>query len=130
MEEKLKSRFLCLYCMVMADGIVEAKELETLYRIGKENYKLSEEEINEAIVSSGTSFVAPTNIEEKISILYEMSEIAWADGNIDDSERNLLQKYAIRMGFKEENSKEIATFMLEQVKAGTSLDAILSELKN
>lgn len=116
--------------MVMADGIVEAKELETLYRIGKENYELSEEEVNEAIVSSGTSFVVPTNIEEKISILYEMSEIAWADGDIDDSERNLLQKYAIRMGFKEENSKEIATFMLEQVKVGTSLDTILSELKN
>ena len=116
--------------MVMADGIVEAKELETLYRIGKENYELTEQEINEAIVSSGTSFIAPTSIKEKISILYEMSQIAWADGTIDDSEKNLLQKYAIRMGFKEENSQEIATFMLDQVKAETALETILSEFDN
>lgn len=36
MEELLKSRFLSLYCMVMADGVIEAKELETLYRIGQQ----------------------------------------------------------------------------------------------
>ena len=74
MDEILKSRFLSLYCMVMADGVVEAKELETLYRIGRENYHLTAEEINKNVVSAGTSFVAPDKMEDRLSILYEMAE--------------------------------------------------------
>ena len=48
MEQELskkKLQFLDLYCMVLADGIVHPKEMETLYRIGLENYGLTEDEI-------------------------------------------------------------------------------------
>lgn len=124
MNDTLKAHFLSLYCMVMADGIVSAKELETLYRIGRENYHLSSEEINKAIVSSGTSFIVPESAEERVKILYEMAEIAWADGEIDTTEKNLLQRYTVRLGFKEENAEAIANFMLQQVKEGKSFDEV------
>ena len=130
MNEILKSRFLSLYCMVMADGIVEAKELETLYRIGRENYHLTPEEINKNVVSAGTSFVAPDKIEDRIAILYEMAEIAWADGEIDDTEKSLLARYAIRLGFKEENADEIADFMLQNVKDEVSKDQVINLIMN
>lgn len=130
MEELLKSRFLSLYCMVMADGVVEAKELETLYRIGRESYHLTPEEINQTVVSAGTSFVAPSKIEDRISILYEMAEIAWADGVIDDTEKSLLARYAIRLGFKEENAEGISEFMLQQVKDGVSQKDVISQIIN
>ena len=130
MEELLKSRFLSLYCMVMADGIVEAKELETLYRIGRENYHLTPEEINETVLTAGTSFVAPSRMEDRISILYEMAEIAWADGEIDKTEHSLLSRYAVRLGFKEENADGIADYMLQQVKDGVSLDDVVEQITN
>ena len=130
MEELLKSRFLSLYCMVMADGVIEAKELETLYRIGRENYHLTAEEINKNVVSAGTSFVAPDKIEDRISILYEMAEIAWADGVIDDNEKSLLARYAVRLGFKEENAEGISEFMLQQVKDGVSQKDVISKIMN
>ena len=130
MEEILKSRFLGLYCMVMADGIVEAKELETLYRIGRENYQLTPEEINKTFVSAGTSFVAPSKKEDRISILYEMAEIAWADGEIDETEKSLLARYAVRFGFKEENAMGIAEFMLQQVKDGVKQEDVIKQIIN
>jgi len=130
MKELLKSRFLSLYCMVMADGVVEAKELETLYRIGRENYHLTPEEINTYVVSAGTSFVAPEKIDERISILYEMAEIAWADGEIDDTEKSLLSRYAVRLGFKEENANDIADFMLQQVHEGVSQADVIQKIMN
>lgn len=130
MDDILKSRFLSLYCMVMADGVVEAKELETLYRIGRDTYHLTPEEINRTVVSAGTSFVAPSSIEDRISILYQMAEIAWADGVIDDCEKLLLTRYAIRLGFLEENAQAIADFMLQQVENGVELEKIITELKN
>ncbi|MBO7559206.1 MAG: TerB family tellurite resistance protein [Bacteroidaceae bacterium] len=130
MEEILKSRFLSLYCMVMADGIVEAKELETLYRIGRNCYHLSPEEINKIVVSAGTSFDAPTKLEDRVSILYEMAEIAWADGEIDKTEKALLERYAVRFGFKEENAEEIANYMLQQVKDGVSQKEVVDQIMN
>lgn len=130
MEELLKARFLSLYCMVMADGIVEAKELETLYRIGRENYNLTAEEINKNVVSAGTSFVAPDKMEDRVSILYEMAEIAWADGKIDETEKSLLARYAIRLGFKEENAIGISDYMLQKVKDGISQKEVITEILN
>lgn len=130
MEEILKSRFLSLYCMVMADGVVEAKELETLYRIGRENYHLTSEEINKNVVSAGTSYVVPSKIEDRISILYEMAEIAWSDGEIDETEKSLLSKYAVRFGFKEENAEGIAEFMLQQVKDGVPQTEVVNQILN
>lgn len=130
MEELLKARFLSLYCMVMADGIVEAKELETLYRIGRENYNLTAEEINKNVVSAGTSFVAPDKMEDRVSILYEMAEIAWADGKIDETEKSLLARYAIRLGFKEENAIGISDYMLQKVMDGISQKEVITEILN
>lgn len=130
MDDKLKSHFLSLYCMVMSDGIVAAKELETLYRIGRDTYHLTPEEINQCVVSSGTSFIVPENVEERISILYEMAEIAWADGEIDQTEKNLLRRYILRLGFLEENADSIGEFMLQQVKDNISLSDVLKNIGN
>lgn len=130
MEGLLKSHFLSLYCMVMADGIVDAKELGALYRIGRENYQISVEEINKAVTSAGTSFVAPEKITDRIGILYEMAEIAWADGKIDEMEKSLLSRYAVRLGFKKENATDIADFILQEVKKGTRLEQIIDAVVN
>ena len=73
--------------MVISDGIVESKELEVLYRIGQENYQLSPEDITRYISSVGTSYTAKDDVETQITILYEMAEIAWADGVIDEAEK-------------------------------------------
>ena len=114
--------------MVMADGIVEARELETLYRIGRENYNLTPEEINNNVVTAGTSFVAPDKMEDRICILYEMAEIAWADNEIDETEKSLLSRYAVRLGFKEENADGIAEFMLQQVKDGVEQTEVINQI--
>lgn len=130
MDDKLKAHFLSLYCIVMADGIVSAKELEALYRIGRERYHISSEEINKAIISSGTSFIVPEDIEERIRILYEMAELAWADGEIDQTEKVLLRRYTIRFDFMEENADAIVEFLLQQIKANKSFDEVIKTIIN
>ena len=75
--------FLDLSCMIMADGIVHPKELETLYRIGTETYGLTLDEITKSIVSAGKTMTIPEAQEDRIRILYEMALVAWADGTIE-----------------------------------------------
>ena len=115
--------------MIIADGIVDPKELETIYRIGRENYGLSEEEINKAVVGAGTTYVIPESTEERIRILYEMAIIAWADGKIEDSEHKMLRDYALRYGIVEESVVAFVDFLLEKAQKNISAEEIINELK-
>lgn len=129
MEEKLKSKFLGLYCMILADGVVDCQELETLYRIGRESYDLSTEEIAATVRDSGTSLVLPEKVEEKVQLLYELGEIAWADGKIAASEKALMRRYADRMGFEEAHLDGIVDYILEQVKQKIPLSEIIKDIQ-
>lgn len=125
---KKKMQFLDLYCMVMADGIVHPKEMETLYRIGLENYGLSEADINEGVKSAGVSSVIPELLEERIAVLYEMAIIAWADGVLEDSERNMLCRYAAMYGVNEDSIDELVNFLLDKAKSNADEKDVINEL--
>ncbi len=116
--------------MIMADGIVSTQELETLYRIGQEKYQLSLEEINQYVLSAGTSFVVPESVEDRIRVLYQIAEIAWADEVIDPTERKLLKRYVLRFGFLEDNADDITELLLSSVQEGISVEEILSTINN
>ena len=128
MDAILKSHFLALYCMVLADGVVDSSELNTLYRIGTEDYGLTPDEIIEAVRVVGTSFIVPKSLDGKIKLLHDMATVAWADGEIDETETKLLKKYIERFGFQPENSSEIAAYLLDSVKAGRSAEDIIEEV--
>ncbi len=130
MDEKLKSKFIALYCMILADGIIDIREMETLYRIGRENYGIEAETINNAVRECGTSFNLPEEPNEKIALLYNLAEIALADDNLDPSEKSLIKKYALRMGFLEENIDGIIKFLIEKARQKASLEQVLEEINN
>lgn len=128
MDAALKSQFLSLYCMVLADGIIDARELEMLYRIGIDQYGLTQKDITETVRDAGTSFVTPTTLAGKIEFLYNMAQIAYADGEIDSTERELLKKYITKMDFADENIDGIANFLFESVMSGISKEEIISQV--
>lgn len=116
--------------MVIADGIVDPKEMETIYRIGRENYGLSEDEINRAVVGTGTTYAIPDSNEERVRILYEMAIIAWADGKIEDSERKMLRNYALRYGIVEGSVAGFVDYLLEKAHNNVNIEDIIKELTN
>lgn len=93
MDLSLKSQFLSLYHMILADGIIDARELETLYKIGIEQYHLTQEEITAVVRDAGSSFILPTTLQGKVQFLYNLAMIALADGTVDPEEKALLNKY-------------------------------------
>ena len=128
MDAIMKSQFLSLYCMVLADGIIDARELETLYRIGTEQYGLTQEEITATVRDAGTSFIMPTELSDRIRFLYNMAQIAYADGEIDNTEIDLMKRYIRKMNFAEENINAIADYMFDSVKEGKSINSILMHI--
>lgn len=125
-----KMQFLDLYSMVMADGIAHPKEMEMLYRMGKDTFGLTEEEIVEELKTSGVSTFIPELPEEKISQLYKLAQIAWADGILKDEEINLLRRYAIRYGVEDSQVDELVNYLIDKAKAEVSEQNVINELKD
>lgn len=110
--------------MVLADGVIEASELQALYKIGLNQYNLTQEEVISAVKQSGVSFQVPNSFAGKIEFLCNMANIALADGVLDDTERKLMNKYIVRMGFKEENATKIADFIFDNIKQGATYEEV------
>lgn len=125
-----KMQFLDLYCMVMADGIVHPKEMETLYRIGTETYGLTLEEMSESIKSAGVSSIIPELPEEKIGMLYQLALIAWADGKLEESERNMLRRYALKYGVNDGEMENLVSFLLLKAQENVKEEDVILELNN
>jgi uncharacterized tellurite resistance protein B-like protein len=131
MNENEKKMFLGLYQMLLADAEVHPNELELLYQIGKEKGGIAEEEIQRAIFSPNTFILLESLSDyERIEYLYNLSRIAWADGKIDNKEKEVLQDASRRLGFAEENVVEISEFLLEQAKEKRSVEEVLQTIKN
>ena len=130
MDQTKKSQFLALYRMVLADGVIDPLELETIYRIGTESYGLTQDEITDSLQNAGTSLQLPQTIRDKVKFLFNLAEVAWADGVIEPSEKELLRKYVIHLGFEEENAHQITEFMLNAVEKGQTVEEILSIILN
>ncbi|MDD7540508.1 MAG: hypothetical protein PUK03_08110, partial [Bacteroidales bacterium] len=59
MDAKLKSHFINIYCMILADGKVDQEEINSMYRIGREYYGVQPEELNQLIISGDVVFYKP-----------------------------------------------------------------------
>jgi uncharacterized tellurite resistance protein B-like protein len=121
----LKSHFLNLYSIALADNVFDTTELEMLYRIANER-NIDNATIDKIIESPYTgNFCIPETLQEKIKSLYDFARIIWADGKIKEPEVVALEKFCIQFGFLEENAQKIAQFLIEQVKEGKSLDEVI-----
>lgn len=115
--------------MIVADGDVAVSELDELYRIARESYGLTQEEINKAVLSGGSAFYIPELKEDKIKYLYDLALIAAADGIIEDSEVILLKNYALKFGFLKENIDDLVTLMLDYAQKKLPVQEILQLAK-
>lgn len=114
--------------MANADGYIDIQELGELYRIGEQEFGVTRDQINQAIVENNVPFFKPTSIEGKIDWLYKIAKIAWADGRLDERERKLLIQYVIRYDFPKENAARIADFLLECVEKKISVTDINNQI--
>ena len=128
-EESIRWHFFNLYCLALSDAEFNPREKELLYKIGVE-HGITEDTINNIVVTSGLSPVVPETLEDKIHYLYDLTRMAWADGIIEESEKALLRKYILLFGFHDENTEGIMEYFLTSVKDGKTIEQIINEIKS
>lgn len=116
--------------MILADGIIDARELEALYKIGIEQYELTPEDITSVIRDAGSSLILPETLRGKVQFLYNLVTIALADEQIDEEESTLLKKYILRMGFDNSNVDGIADYLITSAKDKKTIDQVMSKIND
>ena len=83
---------------------------------------LTAEEINNSFLK------APEHLKGKVSLLYDLCLVIWADGKVVKEEKELLEKVIIQCNFEKENAQEVGRYLLDKVKKGTTLKEIIEEI--
>jgi len=129
MNDDLKSHFLNLYSLALADTQVDTTELEMLFKLGQERGVLKEE-IEELILKPGkVKFFIPQDTLTKVEYLYDFTQIILADGIVDEREEATLKKFCIQFGFEEQNIPTIMQFLIDEAKKGTDKKSIIEQVK-
>lgn len=125
MDVKLKSHFINIYCMILADGKVDQEEINSMYRIGREYYGVQPEELNQLIISGDVVFYKPEDPTKRILYLYDLAQVATSDGVVTAAERMLLEKYAQKFDVEEEQVSPLINKLIECAEKGLSQEELL-----
>ncbi|CAL2078854.1 hypothetical protein [Tenacibaculum sp. 190524A05c] len=125
---ELKSHFLRLYQMALADNNFDVLEMKMLYKFASDR-NISKEELDSILHSEYQESTIPETLELKIEYLYDLAVMIWADSVVTEDEIITLKKYCIKFGFLNENIEEISSFLLENAKNKTSKIELLNQLK-
>ncbi|TDP02275.1 hypothetical protein [Flavobacterium sp. 245] len=125
---ELKSHFLRLYQMAMADDQFDVLELQMLYHFADER-GIAKEELDKLFLNPvNIEFIVPEALTTKIEYLYDLARIIWADGKVTDDELNMLKKYCRKFDFVEENINDLSDYLIDCVQKNISKEEIISQL--
>lgn len=126
----LKSHFLRLYQIALADGEFSALELKMLYGFAEER-GISKEHLDGILLQPiDTNSLVPEELSAKLEFLCDFTAMIWADGVVNDDERNALEKYIKLFGFLDENIEPLSNYLIEAVKANKTKQEIITALNN
>lgn len=128
-SNELKTHFLRLYQMAFSDDNFDVSELKMLYQFAKDR-GISEEQLNTILLNPANDISIPENIEVRIGYLYDLALIIWADGVVNEDERNTLKKYCKRFEFLDENLEELTNYLLINAENKVKKEKIISKLKS
>lgn len=127
MNDAMKWHFFNLYCMALSDNEFDFTERQMLYQIGVK-HGIAPEQINEFVLTANLIPDVPKSLSGKVEYLYEITQMAWADGQITPEEKQTIKKCVIRYGFLEENAEGIVDYFIESVKANKTQEEVLNEI--
>ena len=127
-SKKNKGHFRNLVMLARVDGVVSEEEKELLAKIGKK-IGLTEAQIEDVKANpSSYPMNPPVSKEDRIERLISLIEMVAVDGLIEDAELDLLERYAVGLGFTDGQLKDIAPKIAIGIRDGKSSEAILEEL--
>jgi hypothetical protein len=124
-----REHYIHLVQIARIDGKIEKSELEFLHKEGKK-FGLTDPEIDKLIKSEGEHhYNPPYSLKEKFDELYNIAEMILADDVVTESERRMINRYAIAAGFSDNTIENLVELLFEGIKKGRDEEDLLNEFK-
>jgi len=125
---ELKSHFLRLYQIALADENFSHLEMQLLYKFAEER-GISELELDDILTGYAGEVIVPELLEEKMAYLYDFALMIWADKLITEDERVAMKKYIRKFEFIDDVVEELCAYLLKSAQQNKKRQDILNELK-
>lgn len=130
MPLELKSHFIRLYQMALADDNFDVLELQMLYHFADER-GIPKEELDKLFISPiNPDLSIPDDLNTRIEYLYDLTRIVLADGIVTPDELNTLKKYCKKFEFLDENIEDLANYLIDCVKNQVRKEDIINQLNS
>lgn len=104
------------------DGELNAEEEKLLKRFAKK-LDIDESEYKEVLKNPGKYPINPPNdADRRLERMHDLFEMIFADHEIDDHERFLIERYAIGLGYTAELAKKLIERSIEIYSGGLDLE--------
>lgn len=101
------AHFATLATLAAADGVISPKEKETLDKFAFK-LNITEEEYKEVMRKDNKYPIeTPHSSEKRLMRLFDFFKMAFADHTIDDDQKGLIEKYAIGLGYTQQDAAKI-----------------------
>ena len=128
-SEEIKSHFLRLYQIALADDEFSPLEMRLLYQFASER-NISKKQLDEILTAHSGLITIPETLEKRIEYLYDFALMIWADEKVTDDEYNALKKYCRKFEFIEDKISPLTEYLIQSAKEGKNKESILLELNN
>lgn len=119
-----KSKLLRMYQVAISDGFLDKTELSFIidFAVSKD---ISENDV-EDLLRNPHRLNIPASLEEKVADLYLFARLSWADGNVSQDEIDVLEKFAKRYGFLEENITALVKEIINAAENDSGYKSLIS----
>ena len=123
-----KGLFSNLVRLTRVDGNVAEEEVLLLDRIAR-RLSLTSDQAKEIMKHpENYPMIPPVSLKERYERYIQFIQMTFADGIVDEQEENLMAKYGIALGFKDEEATQHAQTILNQVIEGVKSEDILKSI--
>ena len=108
--------------MAHIDGELNPEEEKLLRRFARK-LDIDEDEYEKILKNPGKYPINPPNsADRRLERMHDLFEMIFADHEIDDNERFLIEKYAIGLGYSEELAQKLIKRSVEIYEGGLDLE--------
>lgn len=124
-----KEHFIHLVQVAVADGKVEESELKMLHRLGNK-LGLTQQEIEDLLDSNKQSaYIPPYELSKRFGQIYDIVNMIFADGAIDENEMKLVNSLAMKSGFAESDLPVLLSVLMDGIKKGSDEEELFDLYK-
>jgi len=124
------SHFAAIVRVAMSDGVITDEEQVFLDRLAR-NLNISESDYKKVLKDYKSYPInPPIDYDLRLERLFDLSRMVYADDQLGEKQRTLLERLSIGLGFSLENVSYVVDKALKLVDKDVDLDSFIAAIKN